>query len=254
MLYSPAPEFNDHFEPPAPPSAMRHRPVRRRIFTAATSKQLRLDIERLRIDVPPRDQGRTTDDCEQWQIQRLLQALFLADRLQLPVQLSKGESPDFLLSAGAHDMGIETTEAVNPDYVRATMHPKARIPGSLVDPSLYKWGAEGRPRQQIAEEAGRTRLTGDGWAGDSVEQDFTASVVDVTHRKSLKLRSHYERFDCDRLLIYQNQTLPCLDIEQARRSTEAALARYWRFSGFHTVHVDDGDSILEFTATGSRVL
>ena len=149
MLYSPAPEFNDHFEPPAPPSAMRHRPVRRRIFTAATSKQLRLDIERLRIDVPPRDQGRTTDDCEQWQIQRLLQALFLADQLQLPVQLSKGESPDFLLSAGAHDMGIETTEAVNPDYVRATMHLKARIPRSLVDPSLYKWGAEGRPRQKL---------------------------------------------------------------------------------------------------------
>ena len=40
---------------PRSPSAMRQRPVRRRIFTAATSKQLRLDIEGLRIDVPPRE-------------------------------------------------------------------------------------------------------------------------------------------------------------------------------------------------------
>ena len=239
---------------PRSPTAMRHKPVRPRIFTAATSKQLRINIEGLRIDVPPRDQGRTTDDCEQWQIQRLLQALFQADQLQLPVQLSKGESPDFLLSAGADRMGIETTEAINPDYVRAAMHPKARIPGSVVDPSLYKWGAEGRPRQQIAKEAGRTELTGDGWPGDSVEQDFTASVVDVVRRKSLKLRSHYERFDWDCLLIHQNQTLPCLDIERARRSTEAALAPYWPSSGFHTVYVDDGGPILAFTATGSRVL
>ena len=138
------------------------------LINAETQEQLRLGIENLAIDVPLRGRGRTSDDCEQWQIQRLLQTLFRAGELQPPVSLTKRQSPDFLLTTTTHAVGIEATEAINPDYVAATMHPHASNPKSVVDPSMFKWQTRGRrTRKQIRDEAARTELTGDGWVGDS---------------------------------------------------------------------------------------
>ena len=91
------------------------------------------------------------------------------------------------------------------------MHPNARNQDPVVDPSLYKRGTAGRTRRQMADEAARTKLTGYGWVGDSVEREFAAMAADIVSSKSAKLFDGYERFDCDSLLIYQNQTLPCLD-------------------------------------------
>ena len=225
-----------------------------KLFRANTPKQLRHAITSLAIDVPERDAGRTSAHCEQWQIQRLLQTLLRAGELHPPVRLMKRESPDFLLSTATHSEGIEATEAINRDYVAAVMHPNARRQNSVVDPSLYKWGTAGRPRQQIANEAARKELTGNGWVGDSVEREFAAMVADIVEGKSAKLRDCYERFDRDSLLIYQNQTLPCLNIKIARRLAETTVAPFLNSSGFDYVYVDDGENILEFTATGSRVL
>ncbi len=239
---------------PAKKSLMRNRPTRNDIFTAETLEQLQNAIKDLAIEVPARGQGRTTDHCEQWQIQHLLQALLEAGQLHPPVALRKGESPDFLLETSTRCIGIENTEAINPDYARATVHPNAREGGSVVDPSLYKWGAHGRPSQQIAEEAGRTELTGDGWAGDSVEREFAESVVDLVDRKNRKLRSLYEKLDSDRLLIYHNQTLPCIDFGSALSYTKDALAHRWGPSAFDTVYVHVFDRIFRFTADDSRVL
>ncbi len=128
------------------------------------------------------------------------------------------------------------------------MHPNARNQDSVVDPSLYKWGTAGRTRRQMADEAARTKLTGYGWVGDSVERQFAAMAADIVSSKSAKLLDGYERFDCDSLLIYQNQTLPCLDIEGARHRAKNTMAPLFGSSGFHNVYVDDGEGILEFTA------
>lgn len=233
---------------------MNHASVQVEMFRAETQCQLRCAIQGLAIAVPPRDKGRTTDHCEQWQIQRLLEALFRVGQLHAPVSLIKRERPDFLLKTATLTEGIEATEAINRDRVAATMHPNARQPGSIVDPSLYKWGTEGRSRQQIANEAGRTELTGDGWIGDSVEQEFAAMVADIVSRKSAKLRGGYERFSRDSLLIYQNQILPCLDLEAAQRHAETAVTPLLGSSGYHALYVDDGENILEFTVANSRLL
>ena len=224
------------------------------MFCADTRRQLRRAIQSLVIQVPPRGQGRTTDHCEQWQIQRLLETLFRAGELDAPVTLMKRESPDFLLKTQKLAVGIEATQAINDDYVRALMHPNAQRQGSVVDPSLYKWGTAGRSRQQIADEAGRTELTGYGWVGDSVEHEFAVMVAEIVSEKSEKLRDGYERFDCDSLLIYQDQTLPFLNMEGARSFAEPKVAPFLGPSGFRKVYVDDGLVILELTATSSRVL
>ena len=233
---------------------MIHSTGRIKLINAESQDQLRLCIENLAIDVPLRGQGRTSDDCEQWQVQRLLQTLFRTGELQSPVSLTKRESPDFLLTT-THAMGIEATEAINPDYIAATMHPHASNPKSVVDPSMFKWSTRGRrTRKQIRDEAARTELTGDGWPGDSPEREFATIIADTVMAKHTKLIDGYERFDSDNLLIYQNQTLPCLDVECARHHAEHKVASLLHPPGFHRVFVDDGERILEFTAAGSRVL
>ena len=151
-------------------------------------------------------------------------------------------------------IGLETTEAINRDYVRAQMHPAAREEGSLVDPSLYKWGTEGRPKSQIREEAGRKQLSGYGWSGDSVEREFGRSIVDEVQRKNLKLHSHYERYDNNYLLIYHNHPSPAIDIEKAQMYAAKSLESYWGQSGFDTVYVHKYNWMLYFTNHSSGIL
>ena len=151
-------------------------------------------------------------------------------------------------------IGVETTEAINRDYVRAQMHPAAQEEGAVVDPSLYKWGTEGRPTSQIREEAGRTQLSGYGWGGDSVEREFARSIVDVVHRKTLKLRSHYERYDNDYLLIYHNHPSPAIDIQKAQIYAARSLESYWSQSGFDAVYVHKHNWMLYFTKNASGIL
>ena len=224
------------------------------ILRAGSADELNRGIDQLAINVPPRGPERTTAACEQWQIHHLLRALQAAGHeLQLPLQLWKRESPDFCLQTGTRNIGIENTEAINSDYVRATMHPNARQDGSVIDPSWYKWGTEGRSRRQIAREAASKRLSGPGWASDSVEREFAQSVVDEVHRKHLKVAS-YVRYDSDRLLIYHNHSSPCIDIDHAIAHTRRALADYWSLSGFDMVYVHKDRWMLAFSKDISGVL
>jgi len=223
------------------------------ILFAQTADELGRCIDDLAINVPPRGPERTKASREQWQIHHLLRALAaVGDELHLPLHLWRRESPDFVLRTRTRRIGIENTETVNRDFVRATMHPNARQDGSVVDPSLYKWGTEGRSGRRIAEEAGRKRLSGPGWASDSVEREFAQSVVDEVHRKHLKLAS-YARYDSDRLLIYHNHPSPCIDIEQAVAHTRRGLADYWATFGFDTVYVHKYRWMLAFSKDVSRV-
>ena len=151
-------------------------------------------------------------------------------------------------------IGVETTEAINPDYVQAQVHPIAQGDDAVVDPSLYKWGTQGRPRSQIREEAGRTQLSGHPWMDDSVEQEFAQSIIDVVRLKHRKLQSRYVRHDTDRLLIYHNQPSPIIDIDKARVYTVTILADYWSQLGFDTVYVHKYNWMLYFTKEASNII
>ena len=79
---------------------------------------------------------------------------------------------------------LETTEAINRDYVRAQMHPAAREEGSLVDPSTVQVGHRGDVQsRRFAKRPGAKQLSGYGWGSDSVEREFARSVVDEVQRK-----------------------------------------------------------------------
>ena len=224
------------------------------ILDADTEDDLETQLRGLKIDVPPRAQGPATDAREQWQMHQLLRALLAARQLITPVRLYKREAPDFVLQNRNIRIGVEITEAINPDYVQAQMHPAAQRDDAVVDPSLYKWGTQGRPRSQIREEAGRTQLSGHPWMGDSVEQEFAQSIRDVVFEKHSKLRSHYARFGSDRLLIYHNQPCPQLHIDKARVYAADILVDYWNQLGFDTVYVHKYNWMLSFTKDASEIV
>lgn len=224
------------------------------ILDSDTEDDLETQIQGLKIDVPPLGQGRTTDACEQWQIQHLLAGLLAACQLVLPVRLYKREAPDFVLQNGTTLLGIETIQAINCDYVQAQVHPAAQRDDAVVDPSLYKWGTQGRPRAQIREEAGRTQPSGHAWPGDSVEHEFAQSIKDVVFKKHDKLNSHYSRFDNDWILIYHNQHSPQINIDKAQVYTADILVDYWKQRGFDTVYVHKYNWILSFTRDASEIV
>ena len=224
------------------------------ILDINTDDDIERQIQGLAIDVPPRAQDPATEAREQWQMHHLLRALLAVRQLSLPVRLYKREAPDFVLQIGNKRIGVEATEAINPDYVQAQVHPIAQGDDTVVDPSLYKWGTQGRPKFQIREEAGRTQLSGHPWMNDSVEREFARSIIDVVRAKHGKLYSRYMRYESDRLLIYHNQPSPIIDIDKARVYTATILADYWSRLGFDTVYVHKYYWMLCFTKKEAEII
>ena len=224
------------------------------LLDSDTEDGLERQLQGLKVDVPPRVQDTATEAREHAQMYHLLRALLASRQLVLPVRLCKREAPDFLLQTGVIRIGVETTEAINPDYVRAQVHPAAQGDHAVVDASLYKWGTQGRPKSQIREEAGLTRLSGLPWTDDSVEQEFAQSIKDVVQEKDCKLRSHYTIFDSNRLLVYHNQPSPVIHIDKARAYTADILLDYWNQFGFDTIYVHICNSMLSFTRGASETV
>jgi hypothetical protein len=69
-------------------------------ISAGTLEDLLRQLKAIYISVPPIEKGRSTEDCEQWSICRLLATIAKSKELSFPIKLEKRERPDFLLQAG----------------------------------------------------------------------------------------------------------------------------------------------------------
>ncbi len=79
-------------------------------------------------------------------------------------------------------------------------------------------------------------------------------VRDVVERKTESMRkSGYQIFPYNWLVIYCNQTLPILDIEEASELCDIELSDYWSKTNFNSVFVEKGSKIVEFSKQGSRI-
>ncbi|EJX7572574.1 hypothetical protein [Vibrio cholerae] len=222
-------------------------------LSASDCEQFKLILRELDVEVPPRGQSRTTEACESWILHKALLAFHQKKMISYPIVIEKMEKPDFWIMSANKTYGVELTEAVNPDYARIQTLPEASIQGSVIDPSLFKWGCEERNTQELRDIALQTELTGDGWVGDNVEREFTQSIFDIVKRKDKKLKGHYRRADIDILLIYHNQTSPDLRINSALSYTEARLAEYWS-EGFDLVCVVKDEHLMVFCKESSLLI
>lgn len=215
-------------------------------FRATTEIELKQHIADLAIDVAPRGKGRTTDQCEQWQIHHMLLGLNKAGLLSLPFKLTKRERPDFFVQNGSVSQGIEATEIINSDYARTMTLPEAKGAGSVVDPSLFKWRQTGRSLEELRGIANRQKLTGTGWMGNSVEREFACSIVDTVESKHQKFIAGFTKYDENILLAYHNNSTPILDFDEACSLTHEALSEYWCRNGFDKVIVHKYQTLLSF--------
>lgn len=152
---------------------------------------------------PRRGINRRTKDQKEWYcLRRYLLTLAAHNLLSYPLDLSKSERPDFIVTDGTRDRyGIEVTEATEQDWQRELTETEA---GQGDDP------AEAIP---IGE---------DGFAGEQPEHDWCAVVIHAISNKITSLSDpNYPVGLCD-LLIYVNSRMSVVAHE--RRAIELLTA------------------------------
>ena len=220
---------------------------------AQNEEDLLRQLALMDISVPPIEQGSTTEQREKWSICRLLATLTKYQALEFPIKVTKRERPDFSLHTGQKQIGIEFTEAIQPDYARARVLPEAKSDESIIDPSLFKWGAPKKTLAELRSIASKTKLTGPGWNGDEMEDEWSFAMSDTLSRKTSKLNSEgFAKFDKNWLLIYDNLDSGDIDLSCSYLSQE--LEGYWSKNSFDKVFVETGNFIIELQVGQFRKL
>jgi hypothetical protein len=151
-------------------------------------------------------------------------------------------------------IGVEFTEATHEDYVATMMLPEARQEGSVVDRSLFEVGVRRRGLAWRRKVASQKQLTGPGWEGDAPEREWAEGVIAAVEAKTDKLLRHYERYDEDWLLVYDNLHLPGVKLGRAGDLLRARLEPFWKKAAFGVVAIDSGEEISLVDSTSARRL
>ncbi len=190
---------------------------------------------------------------------RLLSTLATHNLLRFPVHLEKRERPDYRLATDNSLIGCEITEAINEEYVRAQSLPEAgqgnSLKKSVTDPSLFKWGQKRRSLKELRKIVSRDKLTGSGWVGNCAEHEYAQIICDVVQRKTYKMHKvGYELFDKNWLLIYCNQPLPKLDVQESSKLCSEKLSSYWNANAFDAIFVEEGGYIVRYAEQGFHIM
>lgn len=221
-------------------------------ITAKTVDDLMNQLISIDISVPPIEEGRTTEHCERWNICHLLASISKEYASEFPIELVKRERPDFRLTTSRSAIGIEITEAIQPDYARARVLPEAMTDDSVIDPSLFKWGSPKKSLQELRKIVSKKELTGPGWEGDEVEIEWSNAITDTIIKKTKKLCSEgFQKYNENWLSIYDNANSFALDIDKASAYIYEALRDYWLSDCFDAIFIETGELIMKITQTNS---
>lgn len=222
---------------------------------ACSKDELEVVLRSVDIAVPPRTEGRTTEDCERWSICRLLSTLNDGSVLSFPLRLTKREKPDFQVCLGQEIWGIEVTEAIPADYAKASALAEKENPNALIEISLFKFG-DAKSLDEIRQIINQAKLIGDGWAGDAAERELAEAIRCVVESKTRKLRaSTFDKYPQNVLVIYDNMPLPHLDHDSIVVHCADQLKDYWSQQlVFDVIYIESRDTIFQITSNGVRKL
>lgn len=196
------------------------------------------------VEVPGLASGRQNDDVEIYSVIRVLgsRPFSLAD---FPLRLVKRERPDFLLTLGAVEIGIEHTEAISQNKAKEEY---LRDAGEGPDVYFVRRESLTEPLKTsaaIKEEIAANRMT-PGWYGDSVEREWVQAMTHFVVKKSRSTqRPGFARFEKTWLVVYDNWTAPALNLMKALPLLRAAIDSAAVWSVFDRVFVLEEDSLLE---------
>ena len=136
-------------------------------------------------------------------------------RIKFPVNLEHRDRPDFLLSMGTNEIGIEHIEAVPENEAHKVALREQGFGHEVYYLSPGAFGERKKSAHELIQEMEANNL-GEGWIGDSVEREWTQAMSDCIQKKIDALHKNgFSRFNDNWLLIYDNLSLPYLQIKEA---------------------------------------
>lgn len=226
------------------------------ISSKADAEELFADLWSIDIAVPHRTEGRTTYHVERWAICRLLSTLAQAHRLSFPISLRHRDRPDFFLSTGATQVGVEVTEAISKQYAAYSALAEREFPDVLLEPGHFRWGAPKLSVEEMRNLLRETKLSAKPWMGDRPEQEWALFIQSVVDAKLTKLtKPEFEKFELNWLSIYDNLPLPSIHLEKGLNLLRPLLKERWsRSPSFDTIYIEHGPVIAEISMTETNRL
>ena len=217
------------------------------MLLANNEAELKNALENVDISVPRRSEGRTKEHTERYAICHLLSALLRENQLVYPLELIRRERPDFLLKTKDTNIGIEHTEAVPQNEAQKTVL-RDKVDGPEVYfISHHLPGEDKRPAKKLIKEI-QANQAGDGWAGDSVEREWSEAMLHFVKEKIETVgKKGFEKFERNWLLIYDNWPLPALDRKKASQFLLPKLLKSTCFNSFDYLYIISGDLVLAFS-------
>lgn len=145
--------------------------------------------------VSRRSSGRSTAQRERWSLVHYLRTLHQNGLVRFPLEIERGERPDFVVRMGDQRFGLEVTEAGTTEFQRTTAQLEKAPPGSILERSEIREPGEG--------------LRGMPYLGDEPERLWTEDLVGVIQGKIKKMAMYRDVGDCH-LLIYDNSEFRAL--------------------------------------------
>lgn len=215
-----------------------------RELTALSAEDLRRKLGALNIEASPRNQGRTNEQRENWTICRLLASI--ADELNYPIQLCKGERPDYILTLSDRKIGIEISEASTAAY-NVHLSKEARKPSG--QQLLKRAWSEISP----AAEAGLyDRPRAEGWS--NAERPF-AEIVNYAIERKMRLYSGKQEGwpEENWLALYALVPLPPLHVEKAMTELLMAINPEWRLIASR-LYIEDNSWLFCFNKHEAKAI
>ena len=217
------------------------------MLQASNAAELEARLAALDIEVPTRAGGRTKSHGERYSVSHVLATLPI-ERLLFPLTLTHRERPDFLLSMGDGDVGIEHTEAVPPEVVRAD---KLREKEGLGPDCFWiRPAIPGDPGNKTDDQLRQEILANEPpepWVGDSVEREWAdAMEFCVTRKTNRATAAGFGRYRSNWLIVYDNWPLPAVDYPQATSYLMPRLTTMNAFAVFDSIFVMNDSQMCEF--------
>lgn len=220
------------------------------MLIANSETELENALKSIDISVPRRSEGRTKEHTEHYAIAHMLSALVGKTHLSYPLELIQRERPDFLLIANGLEIGIEHTEAVPQNQAHKTVL-RDKVDGPEVHfISRHQPDEPKKLAKELIEEI-QANQSGTGWAGDSVEREWSEAMLHfVTGKLETFSKEGFEKFIMNWLLIYDNWSLPALDRDKAAQFLLPKLIESNCFNSFDSILIITGNLIYEFSNMG----
>lgn len=198
------------------------------------------------IRVPARTQGRKKEQTERYDIAHLMASL-PSEEMTYPLKLHHQERPDFLLTMENREIGIEVTEAVPENHVRASIFREMGMGPQAHLLQKHRPGESRLGKNAILREINQGRA-GAPWVGNEVEVQWAEIMLHFIKRKVKKLNQpgftkHKENW----LLIYNNWPLPGVHHEEASSLLTNSCEVESLLSEFNSIFVLDSKFLCEIS-------